>query len=45
MGGRDRLIHSLPLAGGGWTAQRDLPAAHGRTFRELYAARSREHRV
>jgi L-lactate dehydrogenase complex protein LldF len=45
MGGRDRLIHSLPFAGGGWTAQRDLPAAEGRTFRELYAARNREHRA
>jgi L-lactate dehydrogenase complex protein LldF len=41
MGGRDRLIHSLPLAGGGWTAQRDMPAASGKTFRELYAARQR----
>jgi L-lactate dehydrogenase complex protein LldF len=41
MGGRDRLIHSLPLAGGGWTAQRDMPAGSGRTFRELYAARRR----
>jgi L-lactate dehydrogenase complex protein LldF len=41
MGGRDRLIHSLPLAGAGWTAQRDLPAASGKTFRELYAARQR----
>ena len=42
MGGRDRLIHSLPLAGAGWTAQRDMPAPGGRTFRELYAARQRE---
>ena len=41
MGGRDRLIHSLPLAGAGWTAQRDMPAARGKTFRELYAARQR----
>jgi L-lactate dehydrogenase complex protein LldF len=41
MGGRDRLIHSLPLAGAGWTAQRDIPAPSGRTFRELYAQRQR----
>jgi L-lactate dehydrogenase complex protein LldF len=40
MGGRDGMIHSLPL-GGGWTAERDMPAPAGRTFRELYAARSR----
>ncbi|KPK19590.1 MAG: (Fe-S)-binding protein [Betaproteobacteria bacterium SG8_41] len=35
MGGRDRLIHSIPLAGG-WTASRDMPAPQGVTFRELY---------
>jgi L-lactate dehydrogenase complex protein LldF len=35
MGGADRLIHTLPL-GGGWTEGRDLPAAEGKTFRELY---------
>ncbi|HZM44499.1 MAG TPA: LutB/LldF family L-lactate oxidation iron-sulfur protein [Burkholderiales bacterium] len=36
MGGADRLIRALPF-GGGWTDGRDLPAAEGRTFRELYA--------
>jgi L-lactate dehydrogenase complex protein LldF len=35
MGGRDRLIHRLPLAGG-WTEGRDMPAPAGRTFRDLY---------
>jgi L-lactate dehydrogenase complex protein LldF len=38
IGGRDRLIHRLPL-GGGWTDGRDMPAPGGRTFRELYAQR------
>ena len=38
MGGRDRLIHRLPL-GGGWTEGRDMPASGGRSFRELYAQR------
>ncbi len=37
MGGSDGMIHSLPL-GSGWTAERDMPAPAGRTFRELYAA-------
>jgi L-lactate dehydrogenase complex protein LldF len=40
MGGKGGMIHSLPL-GSGWTAERDMPAPEGRTFRELYAARSR----
>jgi len=40
IGGRDRLIHRLPL-GGGWMDGRDLPAPEGRTFRELYGNRSR----
>jgi L-lactate dehydrogenase complex protein LldF len=40
LGGRERLIHRLPF-GGGWTEGRDLPAPSGRTFRELYAARTR----
>jgi len=35
MGGRDGLIHKLPV-GGGWTEGRDMPAPAGRTFRELY---------
>jgi L-lactate dehydrogenase complex protein LldF len=38
MGGREGLIHSLPL-GKGWTDGRDMPVPAGRTFRELYAAR------
>ena len=38
-GGRAGYIHSLPLASG-WTAERDLRAPEGRTFRELYRARS-----
>jgi L-lactate dehydrogenase complex protein LldF len=38
LGGRDALIHRLPL-GGGWTDGRDMPAPAGRTFRELYAKR------
>ncbi len=36
-GGREGLIHKLPV-GGGWTEGRDLPAPAGRTFRELYRA-------
>ena len=38
LGGRDRLIHSLPGIDG-WTRGRDMPAPSGKTFRELYAAR------
>jgi L-lactate dehydrogenase complex protein LldF len=41
LGGRERIIHRLPL-GGGWTEGRDMPAPAGRTFRELYAARRRQ---
>ena len=37
-GGRDGLIHKLPV-GSGWTEGRDLPAPAGRTFRELYRAK------
>jgi len=40
-GGRDGVIHRLPL-GAGWTEGRDLPAPEGRTFRELYRARKGE---
>jgi L-lactate dehydrogenase complex protein LldF len=39
MGGRDGLIHRLPLAGG-WTGGRDMPAPAGRTFRDLYRERA-----
>jgi L-lactate dehydrogenase complex protein LldF len=39
MGGRDRMIHRLPL-GAAWTGERDMPAPAGRTFRELYRARA-----
>jgi len=38
MGGKEKRIHSLPL-GQGWTAERDMPAPAGKTFRELYASR------
>jgi L-lactate dehydrogenase complex protein LldF len=38
MGGKDKLIHSLPGIDG-WTQGRDMPAPQGKTFRELYAAR------
>jgi len=34
-GGKDKLIHTLPGAGG-WTDGRDFPAPSGQTFRELY---------
>jgi L-lactate dehydrogenase complex protein LldF len=37
-GGRDGMIHSLPI-GSGWTDDRDLPAPAGKTFRELYRQR------
>ncbi|HZR02034.1 MAG TPA: LutB/LldF family L-lactate oxidation iron-sulfur protein [Burkholderiales bacterium] len=33
------MLRHLPGAGAGWTAERDLPAPSGRTFRELYARR------
>ncbi|MEO8346614.1 MAG: lactate utilization protein B [Betaproteobacteria bacterium] len=38
MGGADGMIHKLPF-GGGWTAERDMPAPAGRTFRALYRQR------
>jgi hypothetical protein len=38
LGGSNRSIAKLPLAGAGWTDTRDMPAPVGRTFRELYAA-------
>jgi L-lactate dehydrogenase complex protein LldF len=40
MGGARKLIHNLPL-GGGWSGGRDFPAPQGRTFRELYSARTK----
>ncbi len=43
MGGPDKRLRRIPF-GAGWTAQRDLPAPAGRTFRELYAARARRNR-
>ena len=36
MGGRENLIHNLPLASG-WTGGRDMPAPQGKTFRDLYS--------
>jgi L-lactate dehydrogenase complex protein LldF len=40
LGGDKGRIHALPLAGAGWTAQRDFPApSTGRTFIEQYQAR------
>ncbi|MNT87870.1 Lactate utilization protein B [compost metagenome] len=39
MGGSNKLIASLPMAGKGWTETRDMPAPSGRTFRELYKER------
>ncbi|HET8610276.1 MAG TPA: LutB/LldF family L-lactate oxidation iron-sulfur protein [Burkholderiales bacterium] len=40
MGGENGMIRKLPF-GSGWTAQRDMPAPQGHTFRELYARRQR----
>ncbi len=40
-GGKDGLLHRLPF-GAGWTKGRDLPAPHGRTFRELYRRHNHE---
>ncbi|MFO1318025.1 MAG: LutB/LldF family L-lactate oxidation iron-sulfur protein [Burkholderiales bacterium] len=40
LGGADGAIRSLP--GGGWTQGRDMPAPQGRTFREMYAARTKK---
>jgi L-lactate dehydrogenase complex protein LldF len=41
MGGKERLLHKLPLAGG-WTEGRDMPAPEGHTFRDLYARKARK---
>ncbi len=38
MGGKEKLIHSLPGIDG-WTQGRDMPAPAGKTFRELHADR------
>ena len=35
LGGKDKLLHTLPGAGG-WSGGRDFPAPAGKTFRELY---------
>ena len=40
-GGKQGIVHRLPLAGAEWTRGRDLPAPRGKTFREIYAARKR----
>ncbi len=40
MGGKEKLIHSLPGIDG-WTHGRDMPAPAGKTFRELYAAKNK----
>jgi L-lactate dehydrogenase complex protein LldF len=41
IGGKESILHRLPLAGSEWTRGRDLPAPRGRTFREIYAARKK----
>ncbi|HEV8552547.1 MAG TPA: LutB/LldF family L-lactate oxidation iron-sulfur protein [Casimicrobiaceae bacterium] len=41
MGGNERLLHKLLLAGG-WTEGRDMPAPEGHTFRDLYAGKARK---
>src|SRR6185312_11619450 len=41
MGGPHKLLHKLPF-GGGWTDGRDMPAPQGRTFRDLYAGKTRK---
>jgi len=41
MGGKQRLIHRIPFAGG-WTDGRDMPAPPGRTFRDQYRQLSRQ---
>jgi L-lactate dehydrogenase complex protein LldF len=41
LGGDEARIRTLPGAHG-WTAGRDLPAPHGKTFRALYAKRRRD---
>ncbi len=40
MGGRERLLHKVPF-GSGWSDGRDMPAPEGRTFRDLYRARTK----
>jgi L-lactate dehydrogenase complex protein LldF len=39
MGGREGMIHKLPV-GAGWTDGRDMPAPAGKTFRDLYRQRA-----
>ena len=40
MGGREGLLHTVPF-GSGWSDGRDMPAPEGRTFRDLYRARTK----
>ena len=40
MGDANGMIHKLPWVGG-WTAERDMPAPAGRTFRALYRQRQK----
>jgi L-lactate dehydrogenase complex protein LldF len=41
MGGAGQRLRHIPGASG-WTAQRDLPAPEGRTFRELYRSKNEQ---
>jgi len=41
LSGRHGLLRKLPGPGSEWTSGRDLPAPQGKTFRDLYARRSR----
>jgi L-lactate dehydrogenase complex protein LldF len=43
-GGKDKLIKRLPGLDG-WTDGRDMPAPTGKTFRELYASRSKQGQI
>lgn len=40
-GSKDHMLHHVPGAEG-WTAERDLPAPAGKTFRELYKEREQK---
>ncbi|MGA9666883.1 MAG: LutB/LldF family L-lactate oxidation iron-sulfur protein [Gallionella sp.] len=41
IGGKDKLLHALPGAGG-WTDGRDFPVPAGKTFRELYKQKAKQ---